>query len=125
LKLPAKNKIVVAVAASLLTTSAALVLNPSVAWAACSNTTAYKPAKVGNNIETGGIGSAGCGDMTIALEWQRVFGWQQKKDVDFVGGTGIAHLAWNCSGTGTHTFRAQLWRNGEIIKTSDTARFSC
>jgi hypothetical protein len=119
------KKMTVGIAASLFVTSAAMVLTASAAQAACSNTTVYTPGKVGNNIESGAIGSAGCGDMTVTLQWKRAVGWHEKKSVDFVGGTGIAHLAWNCAGSGTHTFRAQLWRNGEIIKTSGSARFSC
>ncbi|MFC6020099.1 FG-GAP repeat domain-containing protein [Plantactinospora solaniradicis] len=110
--------------ATALTIGASLtaVFTAGPAFAQCS-IYANVPFKSGSLITAGG-GVSGCsGSWSVFLERQRIYGWQTLMTVRIPSGGGAGVLRYNCSGTGTHTYRTLTTGLADIR--SGTFRTSC
>ncbi|GGO79259.1 hypothetical protein [Nonomuraea cavernae] len=111
-----------------LAMSPAAVANAQTASAAlaCGGPTAKTPWKVGTNIWGEGFAGSCAGDYRIFVERSRYYGWETMAASQWIKANEGTVVTYNCSGTGTHTFRSAVWKSGTgIIKTSGTFRTSC
>lgn len=81
----------------------------------------------GNIIQ--GYGSqAGCASDTksyVQIERERWYGWEPMATSMITGPGYNVYVSYNCSGTGTHTFRTKHMLNGYSPRYSNTVRKSC
>lgn len=103
---------------------AAFAVQPAAA-ATCTRTVST-PWKTGNSIAAGGNVSTGCsGNYAINLWRSRWYGWEGlASSTVFTSGGGSA-LLYNCTGTGTHTYKASINGGGYPQKDSGEFRVSC
>jgi hypothetical protein len=117
--------------AIVIATSAAMLVPASPASAAtCKRTVGYT-IKDGHVIRGSGYHKdcLPATDTTMTLQWHRAWGWQKRTSTGISGANVSKSIAWDCSGTGTHTFRVILeWRDGggtpHVVK-SNELRASC
>lgn len=70
------------------------------------------------------------GESTLTIQWQRVLGyWQDRASATIMGPGYDQYVSWDCSNTGTHTFRTINYATtigGDFkIKISNEIRVSC
>ncbi|MFG1949399.1 hypothetical protein [Nonomuraea sp. NPDC048826] len=93
---------------------------------ACGAQSAKTPWKSGSTIWGEGFAGTCSGDYRIMLERSRWYGWENMAASVWIRPAESTYVTYNCSGSGTHTYRSVVWKSGVgTIATSGKFRTSC